>query len=140
MWLREAKEDKDDLAVLWLDLANAYGSIPYKVVEDVPRRYHVPRRIGELIHDYYDNFQMSFAAGEITSDWHRQEWGIITGCTIFATLFTLAMNMVVKSTEVVCRGPMTTTNKGQYRRFGRVRLISPDGYCEALINSFRRRE
>lgn len=31
--LREAREGKGDLAVLWLDLANAYGSIPHRLVE-----------------------------------------------------------------------------------------------------------
>lgn len=29
--LREARENPSNLAVLWLDLANAYGSIPHKV-------------------------------------------------------------------------------------------------------------
>lgn len=31
--IREAREGKGDLAVLWLDLANVYGSIPHKLVE-----------------------------------------------------------------------------------------------------------
>lgn len=30
--IREAQENKGDLTVLWLDLANAYGSIPHKLV------------------------------------------------------------------------------------------------------------
>ena len=111
--LREAKENKGDLAVLWLDLANAYGSIPHKVVEVALDKYHVPSKISDLILDYYDNFKMSFASGEITSDWHRLERGIITGCTISATLFTLAMNMIVKSAEMECRGPTTRTGVRQ---------------------------
>ena len=40
--LREAKESKGDLAVLWLDLANAYGPMPHKVVEKALKRHHVP--------------------------------------------------------------------------------------------------
>ena len=39
------------------------------------------------------------------------ERGIITGCTISATLFALAMNMLIKAAEVECRGP--TTKSGQ---------------------------
>ena len=42
-----------------------------------------------------------------TSDWHRIGKGIITGCTISVILFAPAMNMVVKSAEVECRGPLT---------------------------------
>ena len=103
--LREAKEGKGNLAVLWLDLSNAYGSIPHKLVEVALQRHHVPSRISELILDYYNNFQVRITSGVQTSDWHRLERGIITGCTISVILFALAMNMLVKSAEVECRGP-----------------------------------
>ena len=89
------------------DLANTYGSIPHKLVKETLRRYHYSRKISDLIFDYYDNFQMNFTTREIVSDWHSLERGIITRCTISAILFILAMNMVVKSAEVECQGPMT---------------------------------
>ena len=103
--IREARENNGNLAVLWLDLANAYGSIQHKVVEETLRRYHVPSSLGKLILDYYNNFNLRVTSGTKTSDWHRLERGIITGCTISATLFSLAMNMIIKSAEVECRGP-----------------------------------
>lgn len=31
--IREAREGKEDLTVLWLNLANAYSCIPHKLVE-----------------------------------------------------------------------------------------------------------
>lgn len=71
--LREAKEGKGDLVVLWLDLVNAYGSIPHKLVEETPRRHHVPNKINTLILDYYNNFQMTASTGPITSEWNRLE-------------------------------------------------------------------
>ena len=40
--LREARESRGDLAVLWLDLVNAYSSIPHKLVEEALKRHHVP--------------------------------------------------------------------------------------------------
>ncbi|KAI8513106.1 hypothetical protein Bbelb_097450 [Branchiostoma belcheri] len=51
--IREARENKGNLAVLWLDLANAYGSIPHKLVEAALTRHHVPEAIRNLILDYY---------------------------------------------------------------------------------------
>ena len=39
--LREASEGRGDCAILWLDLANAYGSIPHKLVEEALKRHHV---------------------------------------------------------------------------------------------------
>ena len=69
------------------------------------RQFHVPSSFSNLILDYYNNFNLRVTSGTKTSDWHRLERGIITGCTISATLFSLAMNMIIKSAEVECRGP-----------------------------------
>lgn len=56
--LREAKENKGDLVVLWLDLANAYGSIPHKLVLETLERHHVPASVKYLIMDYYSDFNL----------------------------------------------------------------------------------
>ena len=37
--LREARENKGDLVVLWLDLANAFGSMPHKLVHETLERH-----------------------------------------------------------------------------------------------------
>ena len=111
--IREARESKGDLAVLWLDLTNAYGSIPHSLVEIALQKHHVPSNIRVLILDYYNNFRMRVTSGSTTSNWHRLEKGIITGCTISVTLFALAMNMVAKSAEVECRGPKTKSGTRQ---------------------------
>ena len=101
-----------DLVVLWLDLMNAYGSIPHKLVEEALKRYHVPGKITKLILDYYNNFQIT-SSGIIISNWYRLERGIIIGCMLSATLFTLAINMIVKSAEIKCRSPMMKTGVQQ---------------------------
>lgn len=94
--IREARAGKGDLAVLWLDLANAYGSIPHKLVETSLDRHHVPGKIKDLILNYYSCFSLRVTSGTSTSAFHRLEKGIITGCTISVILFALAMNMLVK--------------------------------------------
>ena len=47
------------------------------------------------------------------SAWHNLERGIITGCTISATLFMLTMNLLIKTTELECRGPITRSGVRQ---------------------------
>ncbi|XP_061896833.1 uncharacterized protein LOC133645919 [Entelurus aequoreus] len=111
--IREARENKGDLATLWLDLTNAYGSIPHKLVEIALTRHHVPGKICNLIMDYYNNFEARVSSSQVTSAWHRLEKGIITGCTISVSLFSLAMNMIVKSAEVECRGPKSRSGTRQ---------------------------
>lgn len=56
--------------------------------------------------DYY-NFNLRFTSGKVTSERHRLEKGIITGCTVSVILFSLAMNMLVKSAKPECKGPKT---------------------------------
>ena len=54
--IREAREDKGDLSVVWLDLTNAYGSMPHKVVEETLKRYHVPEKVKNIVRQYYRKF------------------------------------------------------------------------------------
>ncbi len=102
---RSSDPAANDLAALWLDLTNAYVSIPHKLVKIALIRYHVPEKIRSTIMDYYSDFKLRVSSGPLTSAWHHLEKGIITGCTISVPLFSLAMNMIVKSVEVECRGP-----------------------------------
>lgn len=111
--IRDARRNKGDLAVAWLDLANAYGSIPHKLVEEALVRHYIPSSSHELILDYYRKFHLRVASGLVSSDWHRFERGIITGCTLSAMLFAPAMNMLMKSAEVECRGPVSNTGVRQ---------------------------
>lgn len=83
--LRVARETKGNLVVLWLDLVNAYGSIPHKVVESALQRHRVPEGIRKLIIDYYNEFHLRVSTGPITLDWCRLGVGIIKGCTMSVT-------------------------------------------------------
>merc|ERR1712213_49860 len=47
--IREAKEGKGDLVVTWLDIANAYGSMPHSLIMTALERTHVPERMRELV-------------------------------------------------------------------------------------------
>ncbi|XP_052402932.1 uncharacterized protein LOC127949523 [Carassius gibelio] len=103
--IREARENKGNLTVLWLDLAIAYSSIPHKLVQLTLTKHHVPCRVRDLIADYYNNFRMRTSSGAVTSGWHKVKIGIISGCTISVVLFSLAMNMLIKSAEPECKRP-----------------------------------
>ncbi|XP_063427466.1 uncharacterized protein LOC134710973 [Mytilus trossulus] len=103
--IREVKDSKGELAVVWLDLANAYGTVPHKLVELMLERYHVPDGVRALIKEYFNHLQLRFTVGDFTTSWQRLEVGIVTGCTISVILFSAAMNMIVKSVEKKSRGP-----------------------------------
>lgn len=103
--IREAREGKGELAVIWLDLANAYGSMPHKLVQLTLEKYHVPAKTRHLLEEYFNRLELRFSIGDYTTSWQRLEVGIVTGCTISVILFAAAMNLLVKSTEKMSRGP-----------------------------------
>lgn len=84
--ISEAWENKGDLVVLWLDTANAFETIPHKLVDRVTERNRISGKFRYLILDYYSGFRLRFSAGPTASEWHRLEKGIMTECNISVIL------------------------------------------------------
>ena len=95
--IREAKAEKKNLVVTWLDIANAYGSIPHSLIQLALRRAHVPEEFCQLVESYYANMNIRFTTKQFTTEWQRVEKGILTGCTLSVILFALTMTMLVMS-------------------------------------------
>ena len=65
--IRETKADKGDLTVVWLDLANAYGTIPHKLIETAMDHYYIPEHIKGMVKNYFNGMRLRFSAGNITT-------------------------------------------------------------------------
>ena len=66
--IQVAKAKKRDLSVMWLDLANAYGSVPHKLIKFSMDFFHIPTKIQRMLMSYYDNFSMRFTTSDYTTD------------------------------------------------------------------------
>ncbi|XP_052236077.1 uncharacterized protein LOC127847893 [Dreissena polymorpha] len=108
--IREAKINKTDLTVVWLDLANAYGTVPHQVIEFALKHHHVPEHIQSIVRSYYRNINMRFTTKNFTTSWIQLQKGIVTGCTVSVVLFIAAMNLIIKAGDRESRGPKTQTN------------------------------
>ena len=97
--IQKAKENKTDLDVIWLDLANAYGSVPHQMIQLALQMYHVPEGICKMLETYFNGFQMRFTTKEYTTDWARLEVGIAMGCTVSPILFVMAMQVLLRAAE-----------------------------------------
>ena len=85
--LKEAKSKNLSLATIWLDIANACGSIPHKMIIFALHWYGVSPKWIHLIETYYCGiFSKSFSQ-EAPSSWHRHQRGIFAGCTLSIILF-----------------------------------------------------
>ena len=57
--LKEARAKKSNLAVIWLDIANAYGSIPHKLIIFALHRCGVSPQWIRLIETYTKEFSVT---------------------------------------------------------------------------------
>ena len=107
--LKEARAKKSNLAVIWLDIANAYGSIPHKLIVFALHRYGVSPQWIRLIETYYEGiFSKSFCESA-TSAWHRHQQGIFEGCSLSIILFLAGMNIILEC-SMQTRVPKFMTN------------------------------
>ena len=90
--IQEAKKKKKSLVTTWLDIANAYGSMPHKVI-DISERAHVPEPVRKLVQSYYSDVSIRFTTKQFTTAFQQVMKGIITGCTFSVILFALPMTL-----------------------------------------------
>ncbi|XP_066271644.1 uncharacterized protein [Branchiostoma lanceolatum] len=102
---REAKTSRGDLTVVWLDLANAYGSIPHALIQVALDHYHVPAGVKGMISSYFGGVQLRFRTADFTTQWQSLEKGIVTGCTISPILFIMGMNLLIDAAASKAKGP-----------------------------------
>ena len=58
--IQNAKRNQLSLHVVWLDLANAYGSVPHQLLWKTLAAHHVPRAVIEVLQEYFNGFVMRF--------------------------------------------------------------------------------
>ncbi len=95
--IQTAKSNKQDLSVIWLDLANAYGSVPHSLISYAMEFFHIPEKLRNFVMRYYHQFKMRFTTESFTTSWQNLEVGIPMGCTISPILFVMSMEVITRS-------------------------------------------
>ena len=94
--LQKTRSAKEDLATVWLDIANAYGTIPHQLIFFALKRYGVTPHCIKLIRSYYDGLWSKSFSESAPSNWHQHKRGIFAGCTLSIALFIAGMNIVIE--------------------------------------------
>ena len=97
--LKDARLNQKDIVAIWLDIANAYGSISHQLIFLALRRYGIPNNWISIIETYYHGLWSKSTSENAQSNWHRHEKGIFTGCCISIILFLAGMNIII---EYIC--------------------------------------
>lgn len=91
--IQRAKRERSDLHVVWLDVANAYGSVPHQLLNYTTEFFHMPGSIRSLVANYLKDMQVAFSLQEYTTGWQQLEVGIAMGCSISPILFMAAFEL-----------------------------------------------
>ena len=94
--LSDAKLNKKNVATVWLDLANAYGTIPHNLILFALDRYQVDNKLFNIVKNYYAGLWSRSLLESAPSSWQQHQRGIFTGCTVSIILFVSAINVVIE--------------------------------------------
>ena len=81
--IREAKRDKKNLVVTWLDIANAYGSIPHETIFKALREAHVSEDVVNLVQNYYQIYHKKLYHRLAESGKRHNNWMHTQCCFVF---------------------------------------------------------
>jgi len=91
--LHDAKKTGNPIATTWLDLQNAYGSVPHNLIQFALEWYHVPEAIRKIVHNYYDESYIRVKTNDWTTDWIHCGIGVFQGCPLSCILFLAVFNL-----------------------------------------------
>ena len=86
--LKEGRAQKSHLATIWLDIANAYGSIPHKLTLFALRRYGVFPQWIRLTETYYKGIFSKPFSKSATSASHSRKF-LLIACFVYFFFFWL---------------------------------------------------
>lgn len=102
--IQKAKREKTHLHVIWLDLANAYGSVPHQLISYALEFFHMRPCIKNLVSLYFSNLQMCFELQGFMTWWQHLEVGIAMGCAISPILFVAAFEVILIGARQIVGG------------------------------------
>ena len=97
--IQEARRLKGDVSIAWLDLANAFGSVPHDAINLVLERLNAPAKIRTIISDLLKNCFSKFQTPDGETDSIPIEAGVRQGDPISSILFNLVLEVLLRNVK-----------------------------------------
>ena len=93
--IKDAKANRRQIFVVWVDLMNAYGRVPHNLIVYALRHYKFPEWLVNYLISYYDELIVRV----VTKDW-KTEWffyliGLFQGDPLSVVLFLIVFNLLL---------------------------------------------
>ena len=105
-WIQVLKDAFSELHVIWLELANAYGSVPHHLIRIALEFFNFPSKVGEIIMKYFNSAFMKFTVKNYSNKLQALEIDIMRGCVISPLLFVLDMELILRGAANTSKGVM----------------------------------
>ena len=92
--IKDAKTSQKNLVAIWLDLANAFESVPHAAIAFSLKWYHLPESLVSLIDNCYVGLYARFSVKDWNSEWQKCSVGIFMGCTLSPIIFVITFNLL----------------------------------------------
>ena len=96
--IEHSKDKKQTLVVAWLDLRNAFGSIPHLYLQQLFQSLPIPAKLRTVLIDIYADNVLSFSAGDETIE-VRPTAGVRQGDALSTTVFNLAAEPIIRAAK-----------------------------------------
>lgn len=96
--ISDAKEVHRSLAICWIDLANAYGSVHHDLILFALNHYHAPSCFSDLISSTYSGLSAAVRSREWMSPSIPFKRGVFQGDPLSVVIFNTVINTLVDAT------------------------------------------
>ena len=107
--LKSRKAEKSNIAAIWLDTANVYGSVPHQLLFFTFRRYGLPEHWVTFFIKYYEGLWTISWSDSAPSSCHHHLRAIFIGCTASIVLFLSAINVTIEHISAVTEDEIYNT-------------------------------
>ena len=90
--IKTAKRKNRSLAVAWLDIANAYGSVHHSLIDFSLAHYHAPPEFRRLLRSWYDGLSATISTNEWATAPVPLRIGVYQGDPLSVVVFLTVMN------------------------------------------------
>ena len=96
--VEDAKANRTDMAMAFLDLRNAFGSNPHGILEELFSSLPIPSQLRKIIKDIYTTNRINFVAGNNTIPIHPTA-GVRQGDALSTVVFNLAAELLIRAAK-----------------------------------------
>ena len=99
--LRDSKQKHKALAVCWLDLANAYGSVHHSLIAFALQHYHAPPQFTRMVQAFYSHLAAKVNSQSWSTSLIPLSVGVYQGDPLSVVIFNTVINTMVDT--IKCR-------------------------------------